>query len=141
MATRTQAEKCEAFARLHREPGAFLIPRPWDVGSARLLEEKLAHCAERFRGRIGNFLHEYSTPRAVCAAPSPKQHCDARSPAIRGGHLAFCAPQSVDVGLLKSEVVEDPVLGEPVAPVGRLRSLISREDTGKPRVPLSTVRA
>jgi 2-methylisocitrate lyase-like PEP mutase family enzyme len=34
----TQKEKCEAFARLHREPGAFLIPNPWDVGSARLLE-------------------------------------------------------------------------------------------------------
>jgi 2-methylisocitrate lyase-like PEP mutase family enzyme len=38
MSMKTQAEKCEEFARLHREPGAFLIPNPWDVGSARLLE-------------------------------------------------------------------------------------------------------
>lgn len=70
----TQHEKCEQFARLHRQPGAFLIPNPWDLGSARLLqglgfpalattsagfayakakndgevtlEEKLGHCAE-----------------------------------------------------------------------------------------------
>ncbi|HET9061780.1 MAG TPA: isocitrate lyase/phosphoenolpyruvate mutase family protein [Candidatus Binatia bacterium] len=34
----TQKTKCEDFARLHREPGAFLIPNPWDVGSAKLLE-------------------------------------------------------------------------------------------------------
>ncbi|TFH25011.1 MAG: isocitrate lyase/phosphoenolpyruvate mutase family protein [Myxococcales bacterium] len=34
----TQKEKCEEFARLHREPGAFLIPNPWDAGSARLLQ-------------------------------------------------------------------------------------------------------
>ncbi len=31
-------EKCEAFASLHQQPGAFVIPNPWDAGSARLLE-------------------------------------------------------------------------------------------------------
>jgi len=33
----TQAEKGEAFAELHRRAGTFIIPNPWDVGSARLL--------------------------------------------------------------------------------------------------------
>jgi len=33
----TQAEKGVAFAELHRAAGTFLIPNPWDVGSARLL--------------------------------------------------------------------------------------------------------
>ena len=33
----TQAEKGAAFAELHRQDGTFLIPNPWDVGSARLL--------------------------------------------------------------------------------------------------------
>jgi 2-methylisocitrate lyase-like PEP mutase family enzyme len=33
----TQAEKGAAFVELHRESGLFLIPNPWDVGSARLL--------------------------------------------------------------------------------------------------------
>ncbi len=30
--------KAAAFQALHNEPGAFLLPNPWDVGSARLLE-------------------------------------------------------------------------------------------------------
>jgi len=34
---RTQAEKAEAFQELHRRPGAFIIPNPWDAGTARLL--------------------------------------------------------------------------------------------------------
>ena len=33
----TQAEKGEAFAELHKRGGTFIIPNPWDVGSARLL--------------------------------------------------------------------------------------------------------
>jgi 2-methylisocitrate lyase-like PEP mutase family enzyme len=34
----TQKEKCERFANLHKKEGAFLIPNPWDAGSARLLQ-------------------------------------------------------------------------------------------------------
>jgi 2-methylisocitrate lyase-like PEP mutase family enzyme len=34
---RTQAEKAAAFQELHRRPGAFIIPNPWDAGTARLL--------------------------------------------------------------------------------------------------------
>jgi 2-methylisocitrate lyase-like PEP mutase family enzyme len=33
----TQAEKAQAFRALHGRPGAFVIPNPWDVGSARIL--------------------------------------------------------------------------------------------------------
>jgi 2-methylisocitrate lyase-like PEP mutase family enzyme len=33
----TQAGKAELFAALHQREGAFVIPNPWDVGSARLL--------------------------------------------------------------------------------------------------------
>src|SRR5215204_4296330 len=33
----TQSEKGAAFAELHRRAGTFLIPNPWDIGSARLL--------------------------------------------------------------------------------------------------------
>lgn len=35
----TQAEKAEAFHALHRRDRAFIIPNPWDAGSARLLEK------------------------------------------------------------------------------------------------------
>ena len=33
----TQAEKGAAFAELHKRAGTFIIPNPWDAGSARLL--------------------------------------------------------------------------------------------------------
>jgi len=33
----TQAEKGRVFRLLHERPGAFIIPNPWDVGTARLL--------------------------------------------------------------------------------------------------------
>src|ERR1044071_2360288 len=35
----TQAEKCRAFAELHKRAGTFIIPNPWDLGSARLLTQ------------------------------------------------------------------------------------------------------
>jgi 2-methylisocitrate lyase-like PEP mutase family enzyme len=34
---RTLAEKAAAFRALHDEPGTFIIPNPWDAGTARLL--------------------------------------------------------------------------------------------------------
>jgi 2-methylisocitrate lyase-like PEP mutase family enzyme len=36
MAT-TQSEKAARFRALHQAPGAFVIPNPWDAGSARIL--------------------------------------------------------------------------------------------------------
>lgn len=35
---RAQAEKARDFRALHERDGAFIIPNPWDVGTARLLE-------------------------------------------------------------------------------------------------------
>jgi 2-methylisocitrate lyase-like PEP mutase family enzyme len=34
----TQADKGRAFRALHERARAFIIPNPWDVGTARLLE-------------------------------------------------------------------------------------------------------
>ena len=34
---RSQAEKAAAFRALHARPGAFVIPNPWDAGTAKLL--------------------------------------------------------------------------------------------------------
>jgi 2-methylisocitrate lyase-like PEP mutase family enzyme len=34
---RTQAEKAAAFRALHARPGAFIIPNPWDAGTAKML--------------------------------------------------------------------------------------------------------
>lgn len=35
--TATQSDKATRFQALHQGPGAFLIPNPWDAGSARIL--------------------------------------------------------------------------------------------------------
>jgi 2-methylisocitrate lyase-like PEP mutase family enzyme len=33
----SQADKALAFRALHERPGAFIIPNPWDIGTARIL--------------------------------------------------------------------------------------------------------
>jgi len=54
---RTQAEKAETFSALHHRDHAFIIPNPWDVGTARLLEtlgfEALATTSAGFAFSIG----------------------------------------------------------------------------------------
>src|SRR5436853_4270445 len=54
---RTQAEKCAAFRELHERPSAFIIPNPWDIGSARILAhlgfEALATTSAGFAFSIG----------------------------------------------------------------------------------------
>ena len=32
----SQTEKAMAFRALHERPGAFIIPNPWDAGTAKL---------------------------------------------------------------------------------------------------------
>lgn len=53
----TQAEKANAFCALHQRKEAFLIPNPWDVGTARMLErlgfEALATTSMGFALSIG----------------------------------------------------------------------------------------
>ena len=34
----SQADKARKLRALHEAPGAFVIPNPWDAGSARVLE-------------------------------------------------------------------------------------------------------
>jgi 2-methylisocitrate lyase-like PEP mutase family enzyme len=56
MAT-NQVEKARRFAELHRRKGAFVIPNPWDIGSARILAalgfEALATTSAGFAFSIG----------------------------------------------------------------------------------------
>ncbi len=54
---KTQMEKGRIFRALHARAGAFLIPNPWDVGSARMLErlsfEALATTSAGFAFSVG----------------------------------------------------------------------------------------
>jgi 2-methylisocitrate lyase-like PEP mutase family enzyme len=53
----TQTEKAERFKALHEREGAFVIPNPWDTGSARLLAalgfEALATTSSGFAHALG----------------------------------------------------------------------------------------
>ncbi|MCX7354180.1 MAG: isocitrate lyase/phosphoenolpyruvate mutase family protein [Alphaproteobacteria bacterium] len=55
--TRSQAEKGAAFKALHERPGCFVMPNPWDAGSAHLLAglgfEALATTSAGFAFSIG----------------------------------------------------------------------------------------
>jgi 2-methylisocitrate lyase-like PEP mutase family enzyme len=53
----TQTEKYQAFKALHERPGVFVIPNPWDAGTARMLTalgfEALATTSAGFAFSIG----------------------------------------------------------------------------------------
>jgi 2-methylisocitrate lyase-like PEP mutase family enzyme len=53
----TRREKVERFRALHARPGAFVIPNPWDPGSARILAglgfEALATTSSGFANALG----------------------------------------------------------------------------------------
>jgi 2-methylisocitrate lyase-like PEP mutase family enzyme len=55
--TTTQKEKAEIFKALHERESAFIIPNPWDIGSARLLAglgfEALATTSAGFANSLG----------------------------------------------------------------------------------------
>ena len=54
---KAQREKAELFKALHEREGAFIIPNPWDIGSARLLAglgfEALATTSAGFANSLG----------------------------------------------------------------------------------------
>ena len=57
MTTPTREQKYEAFRALHERPGAFVIPNPWNAGTARILAalgfEALATTSAGFAFAIG----------------------------------------------------------------------------------------
>jgi len=65
----TQAEKAEAFRALHARDGAFVIPNPWDAGSARLLAglgfEALATTSSGFAQTLGRADGEVSRAEKI----------------------------------------------------------------------------
>ena len=72
----TQHEKAERFQALHAREGAFVIPNPWDAGSARLLEglgfEALATTSSGLANALGRLDGQVSREEKVahCAALS-----------------------------------------------------------------------
>lgn len=75
----SQREKAEAFLALHRQPGGFVIPNPWDVGSACILAgsgyKALATTSSGFAMTLGRA--DYRVTRAEKLA-----HCAALAAAV-----------------------------------------------------------
>ncbi|HXV59881.1 MAG TPA: isocitrate lyase/phosphoenolpyruvate mutase family protein [Vicinamibacteria bacterium] len=92
----TQAQKAERFRALHRREGAFVIPNPWDVGSARLLAalgfEALATTSSGFANSLGRTDGEVTLDEKL-------EHCRALSAATE-------VPVSAD---LENCFADDPV--------------------------------
>lgn len=73
-----QAKKALAFKELHEQEGTFMIPNPWDVGSARLMEgmgfKALATTSSGFAFTLGRLDGQVSLEeklahcRVLCAA-------------------------------------------------------------------------
>src|SRR5262249_51794305 len=61
----TQSQKASAFRALHERDGAFIIPNPWDIGTARLLArlgfEALATTSAGYAFSVGR--RDYSIGR------------------------------------------------------------------------------
>ena len=55
--TARQSDKADRFRALHQGPGAFVMPNPWDAGSARILAalgfQALATSSGAFAGTLG----------------------------------------------------------------------------------------
>ena len=68
----TQIEKAERFRALHERDGAFVIPNPWDAGSARLLAglsfEALATTSSGFANSLGRLDGQVSRDEVI-------EHC------------------------------------------------------------------
>ena len=62
----TQQDKFAAFRAPHTRPGAFVIPNPWDIGSARILA---AHGFEAGADVLfAPGLRDLAAIRTVCSA-------------------------------------------------------------------------
>lgn len=65
----TQADKADRFRALHAGPGAFVIPNPWDAGSARMLAglgfQALATSSGAAAGVLGRHDHDLSRDEAI----------------------------------------------------------------------------
>jgi 2-methylisocitrate lyase-like PEP mutase family enzyme len=74
----TQIEKAERFRALHVREGAFVIPNPWDAGSARLLAglgfEALATTSSGFANSLGRLDGQVSRDEVI-------EHCRSLSAA------------------------------------------------------------
>lgn len=122
----TQADKARSFVALHGREGAFVIPNPWDIGSARLLEglgfEALATTSSGFAHTLGRADGEVSRAekiahcRALCEATelpisADLEQCFADDPETAAETIALAA----EAGVIGASI--EDYSGNPAQPI------------------------
>jgi len=130
--TVSQGDKAARFRALHRGPGAFLIPNPWDAGSARILAglgfQALATssgaCAGTLGKRDGKVTREEAPAKATMIAEVPSDRA---------------VPVSVNRGT--PAVISDPGSDFSKAMTSLAKSILPPESKKAQRKRLSLARA
>ena len=122
----TQKEKAERFRALHEREGAFVMPNPWDEGSARLLAglgfEALATTSSGFANSLGRLDGRVTRDEAIehCRRLSEAtdlpvsadlENCFAREPAEAAATIILAARAGVVGGSIEDYT------GDPSSPL------------------------
>jgi len=131
----TQQEKAQTFRALHEREGAFVIPNPWDIGSARLFEalgfEALATTSSGFAYSLGRRDGQVSREeklthcRALCEASSlpvsaDLEKCFSDDPKEAAETIALGA----EAGLVGGSIEDAP--GDPTKPIYDFNHAVER---------------
>jgi 2-methylisocitrate lyase-like PEP mutase family enzyme len=131
----TQREKAERFRALHEREGGFIIPNPWDAGSARLLAglgfEALATTSSGFANSLGRLDGQVSRDEVIehCRSLSAAtdlpvsadlENCFADDPAEAAATILLAAQAGVVGGS-----IED-YSGDPLHPIYEFNLAVER---------------
>jgi 2-methylisocitrate lyase-like PEP mutase family enzyme len=131
----TKMEKQQQFRALHERDGAFVIPNPWDIGSARLFEvlgfEALATTSSGFAYSLGRRDGQVSRDeklahcRALCEATSlpisaDLENCFADDPKAAAETIALAA----EAGLVGGSI--EDATGDPAKPIYDFNHAVER---------------
>ncbi len=131
----TQQEKAQTFRALHEREGAFVIPNPWDIGSARLFEalgfEALATTSSGFAYSLGRRDGQVSREeklahcRALCEASSlpvsaDLEKCFSDDPKEAAETIALGA----EAGLVGGSI--EDATGDPTKPIYDFNHAVER---------------
>jgi hypothetical protein len=107
----SQSEKAARFCALHDGPGAFVIPNPWDAGSARILAglgfQALATSSAASASALGRRDHRLNRDEALAQA---RLIGSQRTLRLRSGQAATRRRASLAQGRLRRATRPDPSL-------------------------------
>ncbi len=131
----TQREKAESFSALHGRAGAFVMPNPWDAGSARLLAglgfEALATTSSGFANSLGRLDGQVTREEAVehcrllsgaveVPVSADLENCFAREPAEAAATIVLAARAGVVGGSIEDYT------GDPSNPIYEFALAVER---------------